>query len=96
MKYNFTKVEIKDIEGKKVEGQEFHKLLANMLYANTKDLDLVEKARTINKGEDVELDKTELQEVTRVAEDVDQQGRHALTAFARKAYKDYVDSVKEK
>ncbi|MCP3684662.1 MAG: hypothetical protein GY861_18500 [bacterium] len=89
MKYNFTKVDLVDLEGKKHPGQEgFHKELANLVYSSAKDLSLVETARTIFAGKEVELDKVEIAEIKKLIEE------SPLLAFAKKALIDYIESVK--
>lgn len=90
MKYNFSTIEIKGLDGKQIEGAELHKNIANLIYVQTKDLDLVEKAIAINQAKEVELDKTEIEEVKRLVED----SQSGLAAFAKKALFDYIDSVK--
>jgi hypothetical protein len=90
MKYNFSTIEIKDLNGKKIEGAELHKNLANLIYVQTKDLDMVEKAREINLAKEVEMDKTEIEEIKRLIESPEA----GLAAFAKKALFDYLDSVK--
>jgi len=88
--YSFHSIELKDLDGKKVPNANVHKVLANALYAQTKDLDLVEKARDINQAKQVELDKTEIEEVKRVIEDP----QTGFMAFAKKAILDFIESVK--
>lgn len=90
MKYSFSTIELKDLDGKKIEGG-LQKPLANLIYIQTKDLDLVAKALDINAGKPVELDKTEVEEIKRLIEDP----QAGLAAFAKKAVLDYLDSVKE-
>ena len=90
MKYQFHTVTINDIEGKENKEAKVHKTLANALYSKSSDLDLVEKARTINKGEEVELDKTEIEVVKKMIKDP----QIGFFAFVQKALLDYIDSVK--
>lgn len=94
MKYNFSKVKVTDIEGKEVKETDIHKVIGNALYGVTKDLGLVDKARKIYKGEDVELDKVEIEEVKRVI-DAGNNGQPVITSFARKAVNDYIESLKD-
>jgi len=90
MKYSFHTVAITDIDGKDSK-VEVHKTLANALYSKSKDLDLVEKARIMNKGEEIELDKTEIEEIKKVIKDP----QIGFFAFVQKALLDYIDSIKE-
>src|SRR5574343_326731 len=90
MKYNFSKVPLVDIEGKKLEVSDLHKTLAAAIYyGDHKDLDLVDKSMAINKGEDVELDKVEIEKVKAIVE------KSGFKAFVQKALLDYIASVKE-
>ncbi|MBU2061163.1 MAG: hypothetical protein KKH44_04850 [Bacteroidetes bacterium] len=91
MKIDFSKVELVDLEGKPLANANIHKTLANALYAHTKDLDLVEKARAINKGGALELDKTEIDEIKRVINDP----QTGFMAFAKDALIKFIDSIKE-
>jgi hypothetical protein len=88
MKIDFSKVELKDLEGKVVKDPNLHKTIANAIYAHTQDLDLVEKARIINSGKEVEFDKTEIEEVKRVIKDP----KTGFFAFAQKALLDALDA----
>jgi len=90
MKYNFSKVKLTNIDGQEA-AKDVHKTLAAVLYNLTSDLDLVEKALKINKGEEVELDKTEIAEVKKVINDP----KAGFFAFVKKGLFDYIDSVKE-
>jgi hypothetical protein len=90
MKYDFTKIILKDIEGKEVEKHDAHKILATGLYYNVTDLDLVEKARDINAGKEVEIDKVEIDKIKKFIES----DKCSLVAFAKKATLDYINSVK--
>jgi len=53
MKYNFSKVSIKTLDGQEVK--ELHKILANAIYVSTKDLGLVKVAQDIYDGKEVEI-----------------------------------------
>lgn len=85
--YDFTKIKLQDIEGNELIDTAFHKSLANIIYLKTQNLDLVDKAMTINRGEVVELTPNLLKEVKRVILD----DANGVSAFARKAFKDYID-----
>lgn len=93
MKYDFTKVITKDIEGKKTKKQDASENLANAIYhfASGKNLNLVEIAREIFKGKPVELDKVEIIEIEMIVKDK----RSGFFAFAQKAILDYIESVKK-
>ena len=89
MKYNFSEVEVKDITGKTLDIK-VGEALGNALYISTKDLGMVESAMKIYRGEDVELDKTEIEEVKRVVQDE----KTGFFSFVQKAMLDYIESKK--
>lgn len=88
-KFDFSLCKVIDLEGKLTPN--VHKPLANAIWRYAKDLDLVEKARLINDGKAVELEKAEIADILRII-DLDQAG---FFAFAKKAYKDYIEKVQE-
>lgn len=90
MKIDFSKVSLTDLEGKVVKEAVLHKTLANAIYSHTQDLDLVEKARAINAGKEVEFDKTELEEIKRVIKDP----KVGFLAFAQAAILNFIDATK--
>ena len=81
-KIKFSEIELKDLEGKKIEETNLHQAIANMIYKFTKDLGLVKKAMDIYAGKEVELTAKEIEEVTRLVEEGD------LMAFAKAAVMD--------
>ena len=89
-KYNFSSIKLTDIEGTEAKEASLNKPLGNAIYAQTQDLGLVDVARKIYKGEEVELDKGEVEEVKRIIEDP----QVGFLAFAKKAILDYMESVK--
>jgi len=89
MKYDFSKAVVKTLDGQVVP--EVNKSLANAIYGLTKDLDLVDKALKINKGEAVELDKTEVETIKSIIND----DKAGFFAFVKKGFFDYIASVKE-
>jgi len=72
-KINFSELEVFDINGVKVikvddgNGNKsdflIHKQVANLVYTGAKNLDLVEIARDINSGKEVEVSEKELNEI---------------------------------
>lgn len=92
MRFNFSKVQLIDIEGKVIVGANLHKTIANLIYHHTKTLDLVEVAMAINKGESVELDKSEVNEIQQLIKDP----QHGVFSYARKAILDFIESVQER
>lgn len=92
MKFNFSQVELTDINGKPMQEANVHKLLALMMYRHAKNLDLVELARKINAGEEVEIEKVELEEITGLINMPSEAG--GFHAFSRKALLEYINKVK--
>lgn len=79
--YDFTKVEIKNLDGV-ILIQNPHKELANQLYMTTKNVDMLELARRINTGEPVELSAEELKAVN--------EALNGFNAFAKQPFLDYI------
>jgi len=63
-------------------------MIANIIYTKSKDLNLVDFAIKINKGEEVDIAKTELEAVKELCIDE----KSGLVSFARKAIRDFIDS----
>lgn len=95
MKFNFSKLTLKNVDGTEIKG-EVHKELANLIYARTSDLGLVDKAIDIHAGKEVDLTDAELIEVNNLIEIKAQGGQNFFMAFARKALGDYIKSVQAK
>lgn len=89
MKVNFSKIKLLDLEGKVIPKAILHKTLAGVIYQYTKNLDLVEVARKINKGEEVELRDSEVTEIRRII----QTPEAGMFAFARKAINDFLEEA---
>ena len=88
MKYDFSKIQVTDLEGKVLPSEVMVKPLANAIYKNTKDLDLVDIALQINRGEPVELEKPQVAEIKRVI-DAPESG---FFAFVKKAFHNFLDT----
>ena len=88
-KYKFSEIELKELDGKVIEGADVHKSLANIIYRNASSLDLVEIAREINAGAEVPLTSSQINEIKRTIADP----KAGMFAFARKAIVDYIDEV---
>jgi hypothetical protein len=90
MKTDFTKIKVLDIGDKPIT--DFHKVLARVIFMHTQNLDLVEIARAMNKGESVELRDSDFDELKRIVN-----SREAnIFAFARKATLDFIEEQKGK
>ena len=87
--YDFKQVVLFDIEGVQVpDTKPPYKMLANSLYQNTKNIDMLEIARHINQGKPVQLRPSELKEVQAII-------KSGFVAFAAKAFLDYIDNVEK-
>lgn len=87
MKINFNKLELKDIKGGPAKPEQpIHEVIGNIIYAQAKDLNLVDIARAIYRGEEVELRDNEASEIEGLLTSENSQ----LLAFARKAVKDFM------
>lgn len=91
MKYNFSKIKLKDIDGNELPlDVPFYKEFANFLHQTVSDLDLLEKVFDINKGKEVELNELEKQKLV----DFIKAETTPLLAISKKAVLDYIESVK--
>lgn len=91
-KYNFSKVKVLDIEGNPVKEEpkkKLHQLLGNTIYLYTKDLALIEVGKKIYHGEEVEIEKAEMEEIKRMIMDE----RYGFHAFTRKTLLDYIEET---
>ena len=94
MKVDLTKVKTKTIDGKIIKqqkGTELYKTIANILYVKCKNLDLVEIAMKINKGQVVEMNETQIKELRQLIIAPES----GIFSFARKTLCDYLDKVEE-
>lgn len=87
MKYDFSKIDVFDINEKKIETA-IGKDVARLIYRQTTNLDLVDVALRINKGEEVELRPADVKEIRRIIDDP----KNGMFAYARKALKDFFES----
>jgi len=92
MKVDLSKVELKDIDGNVIKDAKFYKTIADLLYGKARSLDLVEIARAINKGEEVEMAASHIKEMRQLVENPESK----IFTFARKAFSDYMDTLTEK
>lgn len=91
MKIDFSKMQMLDIEGKIVPSQELYKTVANSLWHNAKNLDLIEVAMAINKGKIVEVSKKDVLEIEQVVKDP----KSGIFAFAQKQILDFIELAQE-
>ncbi len=89
MKIDFKLIKLVDINGVVIEGSEIHKIIANIVYERAANLDLVDIAMRMNRGEVVDLGVAEVKEVRGLVAN----NKDRLSAFARKAVCDFLDSV---
>jgi len=88
MKYAFHEIILQDLDGNPIKDIALHKFLANAIYVHAKNLDLVEKALVINKGQEVDLSTAEVEQLVHLIDDE----KIGIAAFARKALKEYLTS----
>lgn len=91
MKFDFKKLQLKNIDGKIVVDSNLHKTVANTLWHNAKTLDLVDTAMLINKGESVELEKKEVLELEQLIKDP----KSGIFAFAQKQIIDFIRATQK-
>lgn len=87
MKYDFKKVDIFDINEQKVD-IDMGKIVGGLLYRLAKNLDLVDVALKINKGEEVELRPADVKEIRAIIDDP----QNGVFAHVRKSLKDFFES----
>jgi hypothetical protein len=92
MKINFSDMVLKDIYEQELPNQLFYKTIANLLYTKANNLDLVDIALVMNRGEEVELTKEELKEVEFLINDP----ASRIHAYARKAAREFIEEHKKK
>lgn len=66
VKVNLQELKVSNLDGSLEEMKGLDKVIANLLYKCTGTLDVLEIARSINRGEEVELSKTEAKEIMAV------------------------------
>lgn len=92
MKVNFSLLQLKDIDGKVVKEGALHKTIANALWHNAENLDLIDIAMAINRGKAVDLGKRELSDIESAVKDP----KSGIFAFARKQIFDFIDKARAK
>ena len=92
MKCNFKEIEYIDIDGKVDEMATMYHTVADLIYRLTQNLDLVDIALQINRGEEVDLRPADIKEIKRIVNDP----KSGMFAFARKAVLEFLDGKKEK
>lgn len=91
-KYNFSTLKTTDLNGKPLPEIQFHKVLANLIYTHTNNLDMVELAREMNSGVEMDLRQREINEIKRLLESPNCN----LVAFVRKVLLDYIKEIEKK
>ena len=86
MKVDFKKIIVKDINNEIVKDEKFHKKIANIIYNFAENLDMVEIARDINQGKEVELRTNEIDNLIHLFTT-----SKLLMSFTKKAIKDFLD-----
>lgn len=88
---DFKTIEFKDIDGGKIEIQDFYKVLANVIYRSVQSIDMLEIAMKIYKGDKVLLNRTQINEIVALM----QNPQCGLVAFARLAVIQHLNGIKE-
>lgn len=89
LKFQFSKVELKDLEGKNLG--KVNKELANAIYQLSGDLGMLPIAQDIYNNKEVELTPPQIEELTKIVSF--SRNGVGFAAFARKAILDYISSV---
>jgi len=89
MKINFKDIILKDLEWNIIENSNIHKVIANLIYSKVKNLDLIDYAFKINKWKDIDITKSELEEIKNLCIEWEN-----FSAFVRKGIKDFIDNIK--
>lgn len=84
---DFSKIELKDIDGVVAVKSGFHKVVANIMYTTSESIDFVEPAIEINKGLAVELTKKQILEIEKMILNP----KAGILTFARKAFSEFVE-----
>lgn len=90
MKVNFKSIVALDIEGNVAEF-DVYKIIAKAVYYGIKNLDLVETARDINAGKEVELSATDVKQIKTCVLDP----QSTLFSYVRKAISDFFDKLED-
>jgi len=91
MLYDFSVIVLTDIDGNEVPDAKLYKTIANIVWKGTQNLDLVDVAMKINRGESVDLGNSDIATIVALVKDP----KCGVFAYAIKAFLDYIESVKE-
>lgn len=84
---DFSKIVLRDMADKAIADSDFHKTVANSLYHSAQDLDFVDIALEINRGNAVDLTDAQIAEVRRVVDLPESR----IATHARKALHDFLE-----
>ena len=90
MKIDFSKLQVSKLDGEPVE--DFYKDIADIIYKYTNNLDLVDVAIHMNRGEAIELRDSEAEKLIELFKG----NKIPMFAFARKAVTDFITLQKQK
>ena len=88
MKYDFSKIKLFNLEGKEIKNHNVHKTLANKVYELTTKLDHLEILLQVNKGEAVELNEKQVEDLKKFLN----HPKLKLVAFVKKAILEFLDN----
>ncbi len=92
MKYNFSEITVVNVDGEPYslgELKPVHKIVGSHIYNGVRNVDLVDIAMSINRGEAVELKPGEAKEIRMLLCGP----QSIMSAFIRKAIGEYMDCV---
>jgi hypothetical protein len=83
---DFSRIQIRDIDGKEIPHRPIIKNFANLIYNLTRDLSMLEVALLLNKQDVVQVDESQVKAMIEVINDE----RTGMVAFVRKAILDFI------
>lgn len=89
MKIDFTKVVLRDIAGKPIKNQsDLHKTIADCIHFTCRTVDLIDVAKIVNKGQEVDLTVPQIQQIKNLVT----HPQAPLAGFAKVAVNKYLDA----
>ena len=86
---DFSKVIIKDIDGKEISVPEFHKIIANTIYLNTQSVDMLDLSLEINKFGMIGSSRVQIGELKNLLTNK----QSPLKAFVKQALLEFFDDI---
>lgn len=92
MVLNFSQINVTSLNGEQLDAVEICKIIANIIYCNADNLDLVEYAMAVKNGGEIDVTPKEASEIKSIL--ICQ--KSALFAYIKKAIRDYIDCALSK